>query len=213
MAFSYSNFGYKQTNTCAVAYLSQRCLSVQVWGEKKIRTVGEALLFKKQNRPNKKETTPLHIQLISFSSQLNMARAKAVPIPLCHPTPLLQNRNAQKNSFVCCLHTRVRGLGGHKGVWRIPTASLFRALHSLSHNQVFFPFLTFWICFHSQVRLIFSPQISAKFLSIISVHQLLLIFQEHTDSSWGSFHTNYHTKDTSFSKLNITNLIITATPP
>jgi len=54
------------------------------------------------------------------------------------------------------------------------------------------------------------PSISAKSLSIVSVHQLLLIFQEATDSSWGSFHTSCHMRDTSFRKLNITNLIITA---
>lgn len=83
MPFSYSNFVYKQTNKCAVAYFSQRGFSVQVWGGKKFRTVGEALLFKKQNK-QKKETTPAHIQLIcaQLFYQFNTARAKAVPIPL-----------------------------------------------------------------------------------------------------------------------------------
>lgn len=140
MPFSYSNFGYKQTNKCAVAYLSQRHLSVQVWQGKFQDSWRSSFVYKKKKQ---KRNNPHTLSVLSFSSQLNVARAKAMPIPLCYPTPLLQNRNVQRNSFVCHLHTHVWGLGGRKGVWRTPTASLFHALHSLSHNQVFFPFLTY----------------------------------------------------------------------
>lgn len=75
------------------------------------------------------------LSVLSFPSQLNTARAKAVPIPLCYPTPALQNRRAQRNSFVCHLRTQVQGLGGHESVQRTLAAPLLHALHSLSQSS------------------------------------------------------------------------------
>lgn len=148
--------------------------------------------------------------MLSFSSQLNVARTKAVPIPLCHPTPC-SKAGTCRNSFVCRLCARVWGLGGHKGTWRTPAASIHNAF-SVGHNQVLFPLLTHWICFQSQVRLVFSPQTAAKPSPIISAQQQLLILQEPTDNAWRSFHTNYHVTGHVFQKTSIiTNVTITAT--
>lgn len=91
--------------------------------------------------------------MLCSSSWLSVARAKAVPIPLIfHLLALGQECTKQLR----LLRTWVRGLGGRKGVWRTPTASLLHALHTQSHNPFFSPCLhTETIFFQSQATLVF----------------------------------------------------------
>lgn len=67
-------------------HIQVKCLSVEVWGKLKVRTVGAAhllkTLYKKRNTPY-----TYSLSMLSSSSQLNVARTTAMPIPLCHPTP------------------------------------------------------------------------------------------------------------------------------
>lgn len=170
-----------------------------------------------KNKPNQTKTQTTSytysLSVLSFSSHLNMPRAKALPIPMCHPTPLLQTRNAQTNSFVCRLHTQVWALGGCEAMWRTPAASVFHALHSLSHSQGFFALLDL-------PNLLSKPRqtntFPSNFCKIFTYYFSISCFSSSKSplralEKQELFHINYHMKDTSFRTLNITNLTIAAT--
>lgn len=113
------------------------------------------LRLKKQNQRHRKQKPFLNTHgsaVLCSSSLLSVARAKAVPIPLIfHLLALGQECTKQLR----LLSSWVRGLGGRKGVWRTPTASLLHALHKVIIR--FFPpcLHTETNFFQSQARLIF----------------------------------------------------------
>lgn len=114
------------------------------------------LCLEKQNQRHRKQKPFLNthgLAVLCSSSLLSVARAKAVPIPLIFHLLALGQECTKQLRLLC---TWVRGLGGRKGVWRTPTASLLHALHTQSHNPFFSPCLhTEIIFFQSQATLIF----------------------------------------------------------
>lgn len=208
MAFTYHSANVlvlKKIQKCAVTYLSQRYLSLQLWG-KIFTTVEEAFLFKKQTKPNKNPSHPLHTQLICAQLFQPLKHTQSQGYSQVPSHSLLQSRNAQTNSFECCLQTWVWALGGCKATWRISAAWIFHSLHCL---RFFFPS---WLSkFASQTN-----TFPSNFCKIFTYYFSI----SHLSSSKSSlrvleklelFHTNHQTKDTSFRTQNITNLTIAAT--
>lgn len=151
-------------------------------GKKTFRTVEEAFLFKKQPKPNKNPSHPLHIQLICAQLFKPLKRVQSQGHAYSQvPSHSLAPNQECTNSFVCCLHPRVWALGGCKATWGTPATLLFHVLHSLSYSQRIFslPDLPNLLSKPSQTN-----TFPSNFCKILFQYQLLLIFQEHSESSW-----------------------------